>query len=229
MDGLALLDPLKRTPDIRHIPVHVISADDQAGLGLAIGAFGFTPKPVDRDVVVKSLDQMKRFIAAPDRRLLFVGGQDRLHYLLEGTFGAVTRMNDLKAIAKAKPKVGDSLVVEAAGLPVAALIDYLKATNTRAVVYADEALDADEERRLKLAVRPLLRRKAALCGRLRSPTIYHFGANRVAGKTLAGKGKIQPVSRVPSIARREELTFVSILSPAGIGVISPQAELSINR
>jgi DNA-binding response OmpR family regulator len=31
MDGLALLDLLKRTPETRHIPVQVISADDQAG------------------------------------------------------------------------------------------------------------------------------------------------------------------------------------------------------
>ena len=36
MDGLALLDLLKRTPETRHIPVHVISADDQK-----------RPRPVD--------------------------------------------------------------------------------------------------------------------------------------------------------------------------------------
>ncbi len=44
MDGLALLDLLKRTPETRHIPVHVISADDQNGLGLSIGAFGLHRK-----------------------------------------------------------------------------------------------------------------------------------------------------------------------------------------
>jgi CheY-like chemotaxis protein len=48
MDGLALLDLLKRTPDTRHIPVQVISADDRGGLGLSMGAFGFTSKPVEQ-------------------------------------------------------------------------------------------------------------------------------------------------------------------------------------
>ena len=42
---------LKRNPETRHIPVHVISADDQKGLGLSMGAFGFTHKPVEREVV----------------------------------------------------------------------------------------------------------------------------------------------------------------------------------
>ena len=65
MDGLALLDLLKRTPETRHIPVHVISADDQKGLGLSMGAFGFTHKPVEREVVVSTLDE--REDASPAR------------------------------------------------------------------------------------------------------------------------------------------------------------------
>ncbi len=51
MDGFALLDLLKRTPDTRHIPVHVISADDQNRLGLSIGAYRFTGKPVERETI----------------------------------------------------------------------------------------------------------------------------------------------------------------------------------
>ncbi len=39
MDGYALLDLLKRNPETRHIPVHVISADEQNRLGLSIGAY----------------------------------------------------------------------------------------------------------------------------------------------------------------------------------------------
>ena len=35
MDGYALLDLLKRNPETRHIPVHVISADEQNRLGLS--------------------------------------------------------------------------------------------------------------------------------------------------------------------------------------------------
>jgi CheY-like chemotaxis protein len=48
MDGFALLDLLKRNPETRHIPVHVISADEQDRLGLSIGAYGYSGKPVER-------------------------------------------------------------------------------------------------------------------------------------------------------------------------------------
>jgi signal transduction histidine kinase/CheY-like chemotaxis protein/HAMP domain-containing protein len=61
MDGFALLDLLKRNPETRHIPVHVISADEQSRLGLSIGAYGFSSKPVARDAILESFDAVKDF------------------------------------------------------------------------------------------------------------------------------------------------------------------------
>ena len=152
MDGLALLDLLKRTPETRHIPVHVISADDQAGLGLAIGAFGFTAKPVDREDVVASLDEVKRFVAAPNRRLIFVGRPGDAAATLEASFGSVTRVDKLKGLAKLPVVPSDSLVVEAGAVPVSELLEYLKTVQRPAIVYAVEGLSPEDERRLRLAV-----------------------------------------------------------------------------
>ncbi|GAA0646427.1 HAMP domain-containing protein [Brevundimonas lenta] len=152
MDGLALLDLLKRTPETRHIPVHVISADDQAGLGLAIGAFGFTPKPVAREDVAASLDEVRKFVTAPDRRLIFVGPTGEAVGALKSAFGSVTRVDNLKGLAKAKVKPADSLIMDTAAAPVPALVDWLKVADRPAVVYAAEALGADDERRLRLSV-----------------------------------------------------------------------------
>ena len=56
MDGYALFDLLKRNPETRHIPVHVISADEQNRLGLSIGAYGYSGKPVERDAILATLD-----------------------------------------------------------------------------------------------------------------------------------------------------------------------------
>ena len=61
MDGLALLDLLKRNPETRHIPVHVISADEQNRLGLTIGAYGYTDKPIERERILATLDEVKKF------------------------------------------------------------------------------------------------------------------------------------------------------------------------
>ena len=40
----------------------------KGGLGLSMGAFGFTSKPVERDAVVSSLEDVKNFVARGDRR-----------------------------------------------------------------------------------------------------------------------------------------------------------------
>jgi CheY-like chemotaxis protein len=72
MDGYALLDLLKRSPDTRHIPVHIISADEQHRLGLSIGAFGYSGKPVEREAIMATLDQVRNF-GRRSKRLLTVG------------------------------------------------------------------------------------------------------------------------------------------------------------
>ena len=68
MDGWALLDLLKHDPRTRHIPIHVISVDDQKKRGLRAGAFGFLEKPVDRDALMEAL--------SPDPRLHRPAGED---------------------------------------------------------------------------------------------------------------------------------------------------------
>ncbi|MDP1913283.1 HAMP domain-containing protein [Brevundimonas sp.] len=152
MDGLALLDLLKRTPETRHIPVHVISADDQAGLGLAIGAFGFTPKPIDREGVVASLDEVKKFVSVAKRRLVLIGKAGLAADALKAAFGSLVRVDSLKGLGKIKLRSSDSLIMDAGGTPVPAAVDYLKSAERPAVVYAEEPLSAEDERRLRLAV-----------------------------------------------------------------------------
>jgi signal transduction histidine kinase/DNA-binding response OmpR family regulator/HAMP domain-containing protein len=152
MDGLALLDLLKRTPETRHIPVHVISAHDQAGLGLSIGAFGFTPKPIDRESVVASLDEVKKFISTANRRLILVGPTGEAQALLKSAFGSVVRVDGLKGLARAKMKPADSLIIDVSAAPIPDLVDWLKSGDRPAVVYAGDTLSSLDERRLRLAV-----------------------------------------------------------------------------
>ncbi len=47
--GLIVLDQLKQSADTRHIPVHVVSAQDQTEQALQMGAIGFLVKPANRD------------------------------------------------------------------------------------------------------------------------------------------------------------------------------------
>ncbi|MGE3476276.1 MAG: HAMP domain-containing protein [Rhodospirillaceae bacterium] len=61
MDGFALLDLLKRNPETRHIPVHIISADEQTRLGLGLGAMGVTGKPAEPDTLLATLQRVKAY------------------------------------------------------------------------------------------------------------------------------------------------------------------------
>ncbi|RYE82015.1 MAG: response regulator, partial [Myxococcales bacterium] len=64
--GLSVLDRLKRDPTTRHIPVHIISAQDDIAQGLAMGAAAYLQKPVERSRIVEALGALE---ARSDRRL----------------------------------------------------------------------------------------------------------------------------------------------------------------
>ncbi|MFP5515624.1 MAG: HAMP domain-containing protein [Alphaproteobacteria bacterium] len=72
MDGWALLDLLKRDPQTRHIPVHVISAKDERRRGLSMGAFDYSEKPVEREAIFDALNRVKSFKERHHRKLLVV-------------------------------------------------------------------------------------------------------------------------------------------------------------
>ena len=156
MDGLALLDLLKRTPETRHIPVHLISADDQKGLGLSMGAVGFTHKPVEREVVVSTLQGVKSFADKAERRIVLIGEEGEAAQTLRQCFTELEVASDFNAvIARPANELPDAVVIEGAAVPVPQLIDQLKQAEGRCtpvVVYAPNELDADDDKRLRLAV-----------------------------------------------------------------------------
>src|SRR5690606_9748965 len=156
IDGLALLDLLKRTPETRHIPVHVISADDQRGLGLSIGAFGFTHKPVEREVVVSTLKSVKSFVGKAERRVVLVGQDGPVAEALRVAFPALELSADLDAVlAASTEELPDALVIDAVALGVREMVELLRQSDGRAapaVVYAERGLAPEDDRRLRLAV-----------------------------------------------------------------------------
>ncbi|MGE5565676.1 MAG: response regulator, partial [Parcubacteria group bacterium] len=156
IDGLALLDLLKRTPETRHIPVHLISADDQRGLGLSMGAFGFTHKPVEREVVVSTLQGVKTFVDKADRRVALVGGEGEAADTLRECVTQVDTAEDLAPLLATPPaERPDGIVVEASAVPIAQLVEMLKMVDgpsNPVVVYAPHELDPEDDKRLRLAV-----------------------------------------------------------------------------
>jgi CheY-like chemotaxis protein len=74
-DGMAVLDRLKRDPDTRHIPVHVLSRDGSRESALRHGAASYLQKPVTPERLQEELTRIQQFVVA-SRRNLLVSGSD---------------------------------------------------------------------------------------------------------------------------------------------------------
>jgi len=72
MDGWTVIDRLKSEPSTRHIPVHFISAVDEASRGRELGAVGFLTKPVSREAINGAFERLLHFAEGRTRHLLIV-------------------------------------------------------------------------------------------------------------------------------------------------------------
>ncbi|WP_256843699.1 response regulator, partial [Pseudomonas aeruginosa] len=69
VSGLSVLERLKRNPDTRHIPVHVVSATDRSQVARELGAIGFAIKPTTRERLVTAIEQLEQTSQRDMRRL----------------------------------------------------------------------------------------------------------------------------------------------------------------
>src|ERR1700754_800222 len=75
--GLGVLDQLKRNPQMRHIPVHVLSVADYSQEALAMGAVGYALKPVKREQLIEALQRLEAKFSPGIRRVLIVEDDER--------------------------------------------------------------------------------------------------------------------------------------------------------
>ena len=72
MLGWNVLSQLKQNPLTRHIPVQIVTLDEDRQHGLARGAFSFVTKPTTREGISEALARIKEFSQPRRRRLLVV-------------------------------------------------------------------------------------------------------------------------------------------------------------
>ncbi|MBP2310596.1 response regulator, partial [Azospirillum melinis] len=165
MDGWALLDLLKRDPQTRHIPVHVISAKDERRRGLAMGAFDYSEKPVEREAIFDALNRVKSFRERDHRRLLVVekdspqpGGVAAL--IGNGDVETHTVTSIEAAMAALSADHFDCMVLDLSSPTLAGpvtvdfeLIEWLRTRDTLAwmpvVIYVAADIAAEDEARLR--------------------------------------------------------------------------------
>jgi len=72
LDGSEVLRLLKNDPELRHIPVQIMSGYDRRKEGLELGAFDFIRKPITREGVHSAFDRIQDIINRKLKKLLVV-------------------------------------------------------------------------------------------------------------------------------------------------------------
>jgi HAMP domain-containing protein/CheY-like chemotaxis protein/signal transduction histidine kinase len=72
IDGFTVLDRLKRDPNTRHIPVHVMSSLRERERALRQGAISYINKPVGREQLQEEFKRIQKFLMGGKRSLLVV-------------------------------------------------------------------------------------------------------------------------------------------------------------
>lgn len=158
--GLTVLDSLKRDDLTRHIPIHVISAEDHSQTALALGAVGYMLKPVKRENLADVLTTLESKLTRTVRRVLVVEDdavqRDAVQRLLaSGDVETVGVGTAAECLERLRTETFDVMVLDLS-LPDASgfsLLETLSQDGDRAfppvIVYTGHDLTADHEQKLR--------------------------------------------------------------------------------
>ena len=132
--GWTILDRLKHDPATRHIPVHVITGDENRRRGLALGAMSYLEKSVTQDNLNVAFDSIYRSLERRTRKLLLIAKEeDRREKWVETLGGsdleivAVGSGGEALAVIRHKYLDGIVLDVRLDDIPAAHLIEEIQA------------------------------------------------------------------------------------------------------
>ena len=158
--GLFVLDHLKQDARTRHIPVHMISANDYSETALALGAVGYAIKPVTREMLRETFEGLQTKLSQRTRQVLVVEDDsvqlDSLQKLLGSrdvqTVGARSVAECLEQL---KTTTFDCMVLDLT-LPDASGYSLLETLSTNddysfppVIIYTGRELSAEQEQSLR--------------------------------------------------------------------------------
>ncbi len=160
MLGWTVLNQLKREPALRHIPVQIVTLDEERQHGLAHGAFSYLVKGPTTEPLDSSLGRLKDFTASRKKRLLVVEDNEiERSSIIEllghddvEIFAASTAGEALDAVSSHKfdCMVLDLRLPDMNGFDLLQKIhDEPELSVTPVVVYTGKELTVEEQERLK--------------------------------------------------------------------------------
>jgi CheY-like chemotaxis protein len=162
-----VLSQLKRDPATRHIPVQVLTSDEDRQHGLARGAFAFVTKPASTDRLNLALSRIKAFATPRRKRLLVVDDNEAerqgiIALLAHDDVGITTAGTGTAAMIALAEQSYDCVVLDLrlpdmSGFEVLERIrDDPGLLELPVVVFTGKELSADEDARLKTLARSVV-------------------------------------------------------------------------
>jgi HAMP domain-containing protein/CheY-like chemotaxis protein/signal transduction histidine kinase len=160
MEGWTVLDRLKHDRVTRHIPVHIISADEETARGLRLGAFAHVQKPVTKESLDEAFGKIRGFVERSNKSLLVVEDNEQQRQAIveligEGDVDITAVGSGAEAIELLKERRFDCMVLDL-GLPDMSGFEFinrmkndLQITDVPIVVYTGRELSRKEENDLK--------------------------------------------------------------------------------
>ncbi|MCW3085186.1 MAG: signal transduction histidine kinase [Bacteroidetes bacterium] len=163
LGGIQVLKQVKNDPDLRHIPVQIISGYDHRKEGLELGAFDYITKPVSINTLQQSFEKIENFISRKLKKLLIIEDNELQNKAIRELIGngdvkCYSAYSGAEAYGMMEKEPFDCLIVDL-GLPDMSgftLLEKIKATDQMnkipVIVYTGRDLSKEENNRLvKLA------------------------------------------------------------------------------
>ena len=158
MDGWTVIARLKENAATRHIPVHFISAVDDASRGRELGAVGFLTKPVSRESIEGAFERMLHFAEGQARRLLIVDddadSRAAMRTLLRGDDVTIDEAGSAEEALQRVDEAAYDCIVLDLGLPGMSGTEFLEQLGNSGkvppvVIYSGRELSREESLKLR--------------------------------------------------------------------------------
>jgi HAMP domain-containing protein/CheY-like chemotaxis protein/signal transduction histidine kinase len=167
MLGWTVLNHLKQNPATRHIPVQILTLDEDRSHGLARGAFAFVTKPTTRQGLQRALAHIKEYALPRRRRLLVVEDNPAEQLSIRELLGCddldvTVASTGEEALTAVKRQSFDCMVLDLrlpdmSGFDVLELLrDTPSLVDLPVVVFTGKELSPDEDARLHTLARSVV-------------------------------------------------------------------------
>ncbi|MHB1938803.1 MAG: HAMP domain-containing protein [Acidobacteriaceae bacterium] len=167
MLGWTVLNHLKQDPSTRHIPVQMLTVDEDWHHGLSHGAFAFVTKPTTTEGLETAISRIRQYASPRRKRLLVVEDDPAQQLSIEALLGhddieVAVVSTGAEALAAVEAQVFDCLVLDLR-LPDMTGFDLLERLHKRpstselpVVVFTGKDLTAEEDARLHMLARSVI-------------------------------------------------------------------------